>query len=259
MKRKGLTLLETVLALFVLAGSCLGAVMTLNQVVRYRQIGQYRLEAALVARGRLEALQNWAADSAHFYGSWAGQLGQFSDPDHPNFTVEVRRGSPRAVFSPARMVEETVTFPRNLNQSAYPVAVEAWLNSSNRTRVTLNSLIAAPNPLASGQNLTLQITQVGGASPLVGLTEAEFDVNASLPGGTPAETMFYWTILPLDGNGTVLDDTLSRDGTRIKLKNAIRLPATGSWQVWPGQVGLKASTRFHGKTYSAVTYVTLQP
>lgn len=255
----GLSLSETILALFLLTATVLLFVSSFHRALAYRKWSQRQMEATLLARSELEQLRLWARDPANFASDWSARTGTRTRPEHPGFSIATYRGPARELLSPASSLELGSGDPRRFPASAYPVAVEVrWSAEGPHDRVRLTTLISEPNRLAPGENLEVRISHVSGSAPLGGQAEADYRATALLPGGAPVDAMFTWSILPMTGNATVLPP-ISRDGRQVRIKNALRVLRTGGWQVWPGQVRLRASTRYFGRLYSSTTVVDLGP
>lgn len=255
----GLSLSETILALFLLTATVLLFVSSFHRALSNRRWSQRQMEATLLARSELEQLRLWARDPANFCSDWSDRIGVKTRPDHPGFTITTHRGPAREILSPSTSLETGAGAPRRFPANAYPVAIEVrWSADGPRDRVRLTSLISEPNRLAAGDALEVRVSHVSGVTPLGGQGEADFSATALLPGGTPVDAMFTWSIVPMSGNATVLPP-ISRDGRQVRVKNALRVLRTGGWQVWPGQVRLRATTRYFGRTYSGMTVVDLGP
>lgn len=253
-----MSLSETVLALFLLTATMLLFVSSFHRALAYRRWSERQLEATLLARSELDRLRLWARDPAHFDSDWSAVLGSRTRADHPGLQISVYRGSVRELFSPASPLESPLGDPRRFPASAYPVAVQVGWSGGPRDRVRLTSLVTEPDRLAPADSLTVRVDRVSGPTPLSGQQEADFRATALLPGGAPVDAMFVWSLVPLSGNASLLPP-ISRDGRQVRLKNALRVLRTGGWQVWPGQVRLRASTTYFGRSFEGTTVVDLGP
>ncbi len=254
-----MSLSEVVLAIFLLTAVVLMFVGTFHRALGYRRWSQRQMEATLLARSELDQLRLWARNSTNFSSDWSTKIGSKTRPDHPGFTVLTERGPARELLSPASSLEVPSGDPRRFPASAFPVAVEvAWSANGPRDRVRLTTLISEPNRLDPADDLTIRLDRVSGPNPLSGQQEADYRATALLPGGAPVDAMFFWSVVPMTGNATLLPP-ISRDGRQVRVKNALKVLRTGGWQVWPGQVRLMASTSYFGRTFSGTTVVDLGP
>ncbi|MEW6282900.1 MAG: hypothetical protein AB1758_30085, partial [Candidatus Eremiobacterota bacterium] len=86
-----------------------------------------------------------------------------------------------------------------------------------------------------------------GPDPVPRDEEVEFEARLyDASGNQIRDAMFEWYVVPVTGNGTLVDGG-PRTGTTRRVKHCYALnPSTGVWRHAPGIIRLRARTRYHG-------------
>jgi len=241
MKRSaGMTLAETVVAIFVLTLAIAFVGAMLRNGLHYQAHSERRMMAMALARNKMAFLRAWARTprnrSQYYYddppASWASQV-QGSDPEYPNFVVRcvvqtmvvyspctsmeapyVPLGTARVMNSSARKVKISVADPSDPLWSADIVTMVCdptrdLLDPPNDA-VRLITTTAVPASFsASGNDLN---------NPNPG-SAVDMRAEALYPNSTPVPDLFFdWYIVPLGGTGTLIT---SRDGRTCRFVNGV--------------------------------------
>ncbi len=272
----GFSLVETVLAYFLLAGAIYLIVGLFHGGLRAHSRSQRLTEAARVAESTLARVRAWASDPIHFSSPWSGYNGvTFADPDLPGYQVRVdcRPPSPDSLdlFSPCRSLEASylaLGIDRCMKASVVPVRIQVSWGRSYQDQVTVWTHIAEPeralaaSPTLVGGELTippgpaphpLVVRRVGGPpDPVPRNGEVEFEAQLNDARGIPIrDVMFEWYVVPVTGNATLVDSQLDpaqpRSGTTRRVRHCYaQNPSTGAWRYAPGAIRLRARARYHG-------------
>jgi len=216
-RRGGLSLIETVLAVFVLLVVFLIFGTLLQWVLSSSRRGDEMATAARLAENRLAELRDWSfqpnGSSDNFR---AGAWGALATP------VEAESGYRTSValvasqcYAPTTNLESAFANPRTMSSACKRVRVRVqWGNQS----YDLYSQLTAP-PVTPKQPLSsnIQVTITGGTTLASGasivLTAQARDVNDS-----PIEDLVYqWTVLPESGTGSLAE--LDRNGRQVRFTN----------------------------------------
>jgi len=204
--RVGLTLVESVVAIFIICG-CILVIMRMvsngiDMNVRAEQVEQ----ASLIASRQLETLREWAADPSHFYdsASWAAKIATspFPDSDNPDYTV-TWKATAVGITSPCTMTESRYSSPRVMSGSYMKVAVTvSWSPTSTRNQVVLTSLIgAAIDPVVSltvTPSTSLASPQLVPKNSSISFTASGWDGTRNVP-----DLFFLWSQAPVTVNGSI--------------------------------------------------------
>ncbi len=263
MRRRGLTLSETVLAIFLLVSGFVVMFRLMHAALQYQATIDSQQTAVMLAERQLEEIRAWSWEK---HGPGGG--GEFSDwtqcpglggpgpaEGYPDFQVTVDAVA-QQLYSPCSLFEEaypTATDRRALDDAARRVTVTvAWRDRS----FTLRSLVAAPtgepaatDPVVVSPGNPASLAP-GAASSL--LTAAAYDSDGrELPNLT-----FVWYTSGV-GDGTI---NATRDGRRARLVNQIfdsTPPPTGPnpTGVGVGPCQVVARGRYRGKEVRGVSGV----
>ena len=242
MKQRGLSLAETVVALFVLVVGCLGSIQMFHVGLRASSVSEKRSVAAFLANKRLTQVQVWAKDPNHF-ATWSGYPNG-PDGDFPDYPISVTHSDYRA-FTPCSQVQGGS--PRQLLRSLQRVQVEvAFPPFRAEDRLRLVSLVgepphnltdvtvvvddsAVPNPMSAGGTATLQAQLRDG-------------------GNLIQDALFDWQVAPDTGNGTISPD---ESGRSARFTNEILL-LNGTTTSMSGQAcSVEAWARYMGRPFMA--------
>jgi len=251
----GLSLLEAIVATFLLLSSFLIIVNLFHSGMRYNTRIENQQLAAMLAERHLEQLRSWSELSTagvyHYDNLVAIYHGATSVPaDHPTFTLSTRVVDEQ-LYSPSSTLELGLppgTLLRRLNGSARKVeVVVSWTGS----QVAVTSLFSRPPADFRALN-AITVSPVGSPSlPLAQNASADFRAEAfdsndqAIPGLT-----YQWEIVPIDGNGTLVQ---ARDGSTATLTNAVDV--AGEVYHTGGSLYVRASARYHGRTVQGLSSV----
>jgi len=265
MKRRGLSLAETVIALFLLTFAVILCVNLFQLGLRYSGRVEQEAVATLIAQKQIAAIRGWSATrvgAGYHFDDWA-PFTNFSaaDPDQPGFQLRVT-AQPAPAFDPCSAFAAVVA-PGNqtiLRTSLEKVTVTvSWGSPDPNNQVTLTTLVGDPvrewrvsNPLV----ITL-VTQAG--DPLPRGLDAVFrvqgfdDDNRAIP-----DLVYNWYVVPMDGNGTL--GKLIGDHSQATLTHKIRL-LNGNWSFCrgPSRCALTARAVFRGQERTVDVIINLAP
>lgn len=249
-RRSGLSLLETVIALFLLVAEVLVLLGAFHQGVRHQARTTMQAQAVGVVQRTMSEVRAWARVPANFDSNWAVYNG--ATRQDAGFTVQIECApAGLALASPCNSLENPWTSrAKVMRRSVVPVKVTAtWDPSDSRANVSVTSYIGEP-PRAA--NPVLLITQTGGpSSPVPQNGVMAFKVDARDASGNALQDLqFRWYVKPFTGNASVLDGG-PRDGTTAEVKhayiyNGITLHVAGTIQV-------ECRTTYHGRELRGVT------
>lgn len=247
---RGLSLAETVLALFLLTAGCLMMVQLFHQASRADRRTQQVESAIALGEKTLARVRSWASQPANFDSNWAAWNTTLTDPEFPSLTAQVSsQAAGRALASPATRLEQPYGAQgRQLARMVVPVKVEVSWGTAARDRLVLFTYCAAPaHPLAA--NPQVEVSNVPGA-PLVANSVAQ--VTAKLRDGAGQELTgmtFNWSLIPVTGNGSLRPDLETRTGQSMSLQNMCYLP-TGQQAILPGEAAIAVQCRYRGRVIS---------
>lgn len=237
-KLRGVTLAETIMAIFVLTLAIAFAGQLVQTGLRHQARSERRVMAVQLARKKLTLLRAWARTRTsgsyyHFDESPAAWVAQVSSPDseYPDFAV-VARVAPEVLYSPCSTMEAPYVplgTARVMSESAKKVKISVadpsdpgWtadlislvcdptrnLIDTDAVRLIATSVIP-PNLAPAGSNLN---------SPAAGST-VDMRAEALYPDGRPVPDLFFdWYIVPLGGTGTL---RTARDGRTCTFINGV--------------------------------------
>lgn len=224
MQRRGHSLPELVIAMAILASCFFMILPMMHYALQYARKVEKGSLAALIAQSRLNSLRAWAQQpqgSSFQYVNLASQAhGPQPDPDHPDFTVQVRV-SDHSLESPSRGLE--AAYPgkqRVLANSCRQVQIDVgWTALGAPGSLTVVSLIGEParrfrrvDPIVVSGSIPGQLARDGAI---------DFTVKAYDEQGREIDDLFYaWGVSPINGNGTISEQ--SRDGRKAKFQNYAR-------------------------------------
>ncbi|MFN8610025.1 MAG: hypothetical protein U0931_20960 [Vulcanimicrobiota bacterium] len=237
--KRGVTLVESVIACFLLGSSLMLIVNLIGVSVRQAGRIEQRTLAALIARERLTRLQTLAQDP-NAWDSLAAQTGRSQDPAHPDFEVAVAV-YPCHTYSPC--YQWSAWLPpdqqKPLNQTLKTLEVEVFARGQSQLRLV--SRVSEPGRGWHPQ--PLRVSEGPHDDPLAFQGGVDFSVEARDALDRPIPDLSYrWYVVPLNGNGTI---TQSGDGRQARFINRIRTPA-GGFVATGGTVGIEVSARYQG-------------
>ncbi len=216
MSRRGLSLVETVVASFVLIAGFLLMTRLFHAALQYTsQIDSLQM-AVLLAEKRMEEIRcwSWQTHAATAFSDWSGVPNAATDADYPGYTLAVTT-SPYTLSSPCSQFE--ALYPgeeRQMTGSARVVTITVtWGARTHR----LTSLVAAPPPVLARVVVTPTAGQSVARDGTVSLTaRGEDTANRPIP-----DMMFSWYI-DRGGIGSFIDPQ-RRDGTQMTFQHRVVL------------------------------------
>jgi hypothetical protein len=242
-RRGGLTLVETVVSLFIITGCLLIIIKMIFSGADVQRRAGFNEKAAMIGERHLGRLRTWASDPNNFYNAalWAtvAPATKSADSDHPEFTVTIQAVK-QPLYSPCEQAEARFASPteerRVLKDSYYKVQVSvAWAPVADKNQLTLVTLIGAPDhPVHHVETTTSD------AGPLARDEEANLTVKALDANGNVIPDHFWsWSQQPATGVGSVGSfPALERSGATAKYKHFYRTATvSGSTQPVYGPAG----------------------
>lgn len=263
-RRRGSSLVETIVALVLLAGSLLLVTALLHRSNRYQQRSESLLEAGALADKVMGDIRAWATNPSNYSSNWAPYNNQrITDPDFPNLeaVVDVQVGGMK-VFSPDNPTELGRGNPREMQQGSVSVRIQAARDvTSSVGRITIWSTVAPPTPVSRPDRLPHVQVSGSGGGPMTfnetrGFTAEAFDgLGRKLP-----PCCFEWRVR--SGSGRAEGGAQSRDGRSYSITHNVMRDTDTDPPVpeaaW-GDVSVEADARIMGKVYTGSLGVTLSP
>lgn len=224
MSGRGLSLSETVVALFLLLVATAIFFTLLNRTLHYQTRSRTQMQATWAAQRRLAQLQAGARGlGSAFYNAaaWAPLLaGPTSDPDAPGVQLQAQVAD-LPVDSPCSALESV--FPagnrRTVATGLKRLQVTASWGPASGQRLVLGSLIGGPVPPVA----SLTVQQTSGGSPVPHNGSIDLRAQAYDAGGQPVPDLVYlWYCKPISGSATV--EPTDRMGRNGRLTHRIRRP-----------------------------------
>jgi hypothetical protein len=197
---------EAIVSIFLLSSVVIMVMTMLNASLRYQGQAQRRAMAAMLGRKTFEQVRAWAWESPggalNFSGDWAAYDGaSLTDPDHPDYTIEVNaRPGTATLYSPCSSLESGYgSRARRLDASLVPVSVKVrWQEGSTPQELEMVSFVGEPPRQIS----SVLVTRVHGPSdPVPREGVVEFSAQALDGAGQPLpDVMFRWYVEPTAPN-----------------------------------------------------------
>lgn len=240
--KRGLSLLETVIALFVLL-SAFTIVLTLLMRSN-RALVQIEGKALAVAFSEtvLDDLRVWATD----YDNWEAGFGSWANttlPNYPGFEAKIVATAP-TVLTPCTQLEvgKPGAEQREMRQTARDL--EITIENQGVEVFKTNTRLTEPARAVK----EVQVNLTSGISSLSANQKAEFQaVLMDVNGRAIEDVSFHWRVQPDEGgNGTVR--ALATDYSRAEFEN-IYVGVDGVARYITGQCRVEAVARYRGREY----------
>lgn len=262
--RRGLSLLESVIATFLLTGSFLVLINLFHAGLRHGNRIEKQQFAAIIASEYMEKLRLWAQlrQSAGFqYENLREVYDGHSEawPLAPTYQVSTRV-SPATLFSPCSQFEESMPAlhpsthfpagPRKVHpESEAVMLVQVAVNwSGGNQPVSLASYVG--RPIAPPENQDSVVIQAQASTPYLpgsgtlvaqgqglNLTATAFDADHR-----PIPNVFFdWVLIPIEGEATLLQN---RDGSVANVTHRVAGPGPARFR--GGSLKVVAEARVHG-------------
>jgi Tfp pilus assembly protein PilV len=224
--RRGLSLIETLLAIFVLMVVFILFASLFQWVLSSSRRGDEAATAGRLASNRLAELRQWAAQAAGPSDNFrSGDWASLSAPveAEPGYQTSVTRIA-ASCYAPCTQLESLFSQPRTMSNSCVRVRVRVQWGSNS---YDLYSQVTAP-PVAPHQpyDSNIQISQSSSGTLASGASR-ELTAQALDANNQPIQDLVYqWNVLPESGTGSLLD--MDRNGSRVQFTNDNPLTTNGS-------------------------------
>jgi Tfp pilus assembly protein PilV len=258
--KRGFSLAETVVALFVLASSVLVVVTLFDSSLREHRRAEKLARAVMLADRITDRIRAFARDPALFATGWGAYNGvTWSETDEPQFTIRtdcIPAG--REIMSPCQSIEDMhAPAQRKLSSTLVPVRIRvSWEGGGPSREVTVVTEVAEPRRQAQ----TLVINRVGGPpDPVPPLGVVEYEAQLRDSGGAEIKDVtFSWEVVGVTGNATPAPSLSTRDGRRQAVKHHFYDPRTQTLIPRPGLCRVTARARYLGDVYEQTVPLNLQ-
>ncbi len=199
--RRGLTLAESLLSMFLLAMGAFTCLTLLIQSLGHQTRTTQVLEAQQLLSNTLEAVRSWAYDPDHFFGDWSPYDNDVVSGPGADYQIVVSSGPRSPAFSPNRSLEEPRgAEARRMEDSFVPVTVRIQWGSGRSLSAT--TWLGKPvQPVRNGNEIV--VARTGGASDPVP-PQALVDFAAELystSGNAIPGVAIQWQVLPYEEVG----------------------------------------------------------
>lgn len=266
----GLTLVETIVSIFLLAGAILMSGALMQSSFQYQKMSKQRVEAMSLAQKTLDQVRAWAwtrkGGRYNYLGDWSPYRGSVRTELGYQIRVDSKPKSVRLASPCSSLEAQYGDRGRYLDSSVVPVRVTVEWGDSNS--VSLFSYVGEPPRIAE----TVEVRQINGSDPISPKGFGKFSASALDKNGDVIEDMmFRWYLEPKGANpgmgslippwGSQVTPSVAegpRDGRTARVKNSFR-KQDGSWTVVGGNLEVQALARAHGRDTVGTKTVGLSP
>ena len=258
MSSRGVTLVETLLALLLLCGTIFMVVTLFHTALRRSKNVHHTIRAAELAELALSEIRAAAQDADLYSGGMTAYAGtDHTYPEFPGFRVRTEVGPPRTLASPCSGLEGRFAAGRTLDDTVRTIAAKVVWGASDSQSLRVVSQLREPWRGAG----EIVLRRVGANTPVA--SDEIFEYQADLKDGSGRSipgVSFLWSVRPLTGNAMVLPPLLRNGRTGRFQHRYYHNPTTLDWVSVPGQVRVEARARYMGREISqASPVVELQP
>jgi Tfp pilus assembly protein PilV len=250
---RGLTLVETLISLFILLSAFVVVVSLFHRSLQYSSSIESKNLAAAFADTVLDDMREWSRNPAQFTGSWSS-WNAVTDSAYPDFQASAAVTDYALYGTCAGLESVYPAADRHVLQSSCK-RVQLTISKDSKVMLVVHTLIAEPARLP----VTVEVTALTPVpSPLLRGAGVRYQAVAKdASGNVIPDIPFQWNILAVQGNASVT--TPSRDGRQATLTNVYRL-RNGTAHYTGGECCIQAIATVRGLTYAAnSTWVNLQP
>ena len=242
---RGSSLVETILAIFVLVIAVSFSALSFHGSMRYQRVVQRKAEGLAFGETVLDQAREWSRVPSNFGGAWT-MWSSVTNSSYPDYEVRVAVAD-RTVAMPCSELALGRPAPERRSLDRSFKVVEATIFYKGQPDARLNTLIGEPERLAT----SVSVTPVGAIpSQLAKDGVLEFEAKALDSNNQVIPDVFFqWTTAPINGNGTVEAGAL---GTRATLSNVVLLEE-GSNRYTGGKVQVKAFCIVRGREISGLS------
>ena len=251
---RGLSLMETVIAIFVITFAVLIMAALFRSALEGAKRTRKIATANVLANKRMQAIVYWAGEGDNF-SDWTPIDGASAqDAQFPDFAVRSDIEA-QVVYSPCSETETRYPLDdrRAILVSTKKVRVRVtWSPTSDpRNKVDLTSIISAPPRTLKAVGMQGAINPI---APDASLTLGAYAQDTS---HQRLNDLFYeWRLSPMTGYGQIVP---SRDGRRLVLKHRNYDARTGSYGSAPGTVRLSIKGTSMGVSDDVNIMIVLSP
>lgn len=255
MGRRGLSLVETLIAIFIITFAVLEMAALFRSLLDGAKRANKVTLANVLASKRMEEIIYWAGEDDNFK-DWSSIDGaKVSDSQYPDFVIQ---SDSEAVvqYSPCSLTE--LRFPvaeqRIMKSSARKVRVRVtWSPTNIRNQVILHSLVGAPLPELDKVVIKGSIPgTIGPSGSSVALTVRGEDAA----GKVISDLFFDWTLMAGTGNGELQP---SRDGRSVEVVDRVYNEIDATYKAVPGTATLRVMATGGGIFRKQVKIVDFGP
>ena len=227
-RRRGLSLTEAIVAIFIIVYCVLTVFRLLHMGIDMDGRAERSLTAAIVCEKQLARVRQWASDITRFNStSWAPITGTYPDSDFPQYSVTVSN-TQWTVYSPCTQIEENwksfgsppQDLRRAMTSSFQKVVVNvSWDTNVPTSQVLIASLVGAPTQVGKVIQLTTPGSHMLSRDATVTFSGLSM-VDAH--GDTIPDVFFAWAQAPYGPQGSVgsfPDKNMNRMGKSMTFRN----------------------------------------
>jgi hypothetical protein len=256
LNRRGVTLLECIISLFLLGGAIFLVISLFHNGLRRQNQIQQEARAAELAQLVANEIREFASSPTNYLTGLSAYRGrEQSYPNFQGFLVRTEVGSPAGLTSPCSGLEGRFTHPRVLQQSTIPVKISVLWGANNTSSFSLHCQVREPKRAADSIRVS-RIDSTGSPVPVNGILE--FQAELLDTAGQPIPGVgFAWTVRPISGNATFIEpDSSDAQVGRFQHKYYFN-PFTSDWENVPGDVRIEARARYWGEEFSGLSSVVV--
>lgn len=280
--RRGITLVETLVAIFVLTLAVAFVGNLLHAGLRHQARSERKILAVQLGRKKLCLLRAWARTptTGSYYNfdqavaAWVAQVGN-GDPEYPGLVVNATVVD-QTLYSPCTTMEAPYVplgNARSMTSSAKKVKISVADDGDPVWTLDLVTLVADPTRnLASSD--AVRLTPTSAIPPTLspagndlnnpaGGSTVEMKAEALYPDGRPVPDLFFdWYIVPLGGTGTLVQ---ARDGRTCRFINGVSTGIANVTTEGKSVVAVHGSYRGEGQPPQSYvvggtnTYINISP
>jgi hypothetical protein len=241
-KITGLSLLETLVALFLLLGAFTVLALMYQQSFHYLRRADKQARANLLADNLLAEIREWAAVPANFQQATWAAWANVTRPEFPEFKASLTK-SLLPQLSPCTSLELPWPVAERVVMHSTLALVTLEVSEGGQSVSTVVSTIAEPERRLRGAD-PVEVTPVGPVpSPLPVDAEVEWTATLFDNAGQPIDDVnFTWTVQAGTGNATLRP---ARDQRSATLKN-VYVSRSGVAHYKGGNCRVSAVATYHG-------------
>lgn len=252
--KRGFSLAETVLALFIMVGAMAVFGLLMHAMLNYGTRAQQRAMAALAAQKKLEEIRDWCNTGNNFFSAWPYVSQTSTDPAYPGVTL-VTETAAQQLVSPCTALETKNPSRRTISQSCMKVRVTASWPQDGGQPIRLLTLMCPPKRMPN------PVLRVAGAVPATLPARASYGVRVTAldtAGQQLRDVMFQWTSEPTGtnpGNGTA--SAVNGSGSSGQFTNLFTPQVGGAPIIVPGTCRMGVIAFYRGRIMRGATNVVL--